>query len=292
MKVLALTADGEMTYCSAAPEMRGKGRCNHVDHQKEGEPVEDFINRINSDDIKDDGEIAPEETGQKLGQEQIDSWAEEIDKIAGVKVTEDNFEQVLSNLDPEKVRQITKIAFGAAEEFELPITDEEYVQKELDNKIYFANMPDYGIAGKQTSIDQMFRKVGEMPGIDGKVNIESNYLTGLTPDEYFEKQFSARSASIAKSVSTSLPGYSARKLFYGLSDVCVAEDCGGDHSKGILGCKVPGSICSKCAKNDGLMVDAGHMIGGRISTNLSERLTQLVMKQFHPIASEQIVEVI
>lgn len=46
-RVLALTKDGRMTYCSAKPENRGKGRCNHVTHQRIGESVQDFIDRAN-----------------------------------------------------------------------------------------------------------------------------------------------------------------------------------------------------------------------------------------------------
>lgn len=44
--VLALTTDGRMTKCSVPPEMRGIGRCNHVDHQEAGESVEKFTKRI------------------------------------------------------------------------------------------------------------------------------------------------------------------------------------------------------------------------------------------------------
>ncbi len=44
-KVLALNKDGRMTYCTCSPEERGKGRCNHVVHQKDGESMEDFTKR-------------------------------------------------------------------------------------------------------------------------------------------------------------------------------------------------------------------------------------------------------
>ena len=73
----------------------------------------------------------------------------------------------------------------------------------------------------------------------------------------------------------------ARKLFYALSDIEVKKDCGGDHSKGILNCKIPGGICSKCAKKDGINLKPGTLIGSQISTNLSEPLTQLSMREFH-----------
>ena len=46
-KVLALNDKGQMTYCSAPPDMRGKGRCNHIAHQKDDETIEHFVDRIN-----------------------------------------------------------------------------------------------------------------------------------------------------------------------------------------------------------------------------------------------------
>lgn len=46
MKVLALTTDGRLTYCSASPENIGKGKCNHVLHQNKNESNENFAKRI------------------------------------------------------------------------------------------------------------------------------------------------------------------------------------------------------------------------------------------------------
>lgn len=48
MKVLAVNVNGDITYCTVAPEMRGKGRCNHIAHQNDGESTQDFIQRINN----------------------------------------------------------------------------------------------------------------------------------------------------------------------------------------------------------------------------------------------------
>lgn len=45
-KVLALNKNGALTYCTVAPEMRGKGRCNHVEHQATGESPNAFVERI------------------------------------------------------------------------------------------------------------------------------------------------------------------------------------------------------------------------------------------------------
>ena len=48
-KRLALTVDGNITYCTATDENIGKGRCNHIGHQKDEESQEDFVNRIESE---------------------------------------------------------------------------------------------------------------------------------------------------------------------------------------------------------------------------------------------------
>lgn len=45
-KVLALNEKGELTYCTAPPELRGRGRCNHIGHQEDNESVQEFIVRI------------------------------------------------------------------------------------------------------------------------------------------------------------------------------------------------------------------------------------------------------
>lgn len=81
---------------------------------------------------------------------------------------------------------------------------------------------------------------------------------------------------------------SARKLFYGMSDIMVVKDCGGTHES-TLSCLLPeGHICEKCAHSTkgGHNVKVGDYVGGLVSTNLSEPLTQLSMKQMHVGSSE------
>lgn len=43
---LAITVDGKLTQCTASEENIGKGRCNHIAHQQEGQSVEEFIESI------------------------------------------------------------------------------------------------------------------------------------------------------------------------------------------------------------------------------------------------------
>lgn len=279
-KVLALNKDGGLTYCTAPPEERGKGRCNHVSHQKDGQSVEDFIESVNNNIAIEEETVHDSSPVDEVSQEDIDAYASRIDEIAGEKVTMENFEEVLSRLSPQQIQEITKIGFEAAPEFSLPISDENYAEQDEENNLYFATLPNYNIAGKATAIQQMFNTVGPVPSEDGMVDIKGNYRDGLSPSEYFDKQFSARSASIAKSVSVAKPGYTARKMFYALSDIEMKHDCGGPH-KSVMDCRIPGGICSKCAQAENVDFAPGTLLGSELSTNLSEPGTQMSMREFH-----------
>jgi hypothetical protein len=46
-KRLALTKDGQLTYCTADDEHVGKGSCNYIEHQMNGESNDDFMKRVN-----------------------------------------------------------------------------------------------------------------------------------------------------------------------------------------------------------------------------------------------------
>lgn len=229
-KVLALEKDGvTISYCTSPIELRGIGRCNHLAHQNDGETPEEFLKRIDTiinenqrkienNDSKNDGdsknkELNPNERvdlrkHREISQKEIDTMAKQLDDICGVHITPDNWKEVFSKLDGDKMHQIVKLGFSAAPEFSLPISDVKYEDENIKNKIYFANLPEYGIAGNKDAIKQMFEKVGNTPTLDGKgYEINHSYEQGLTPKEYFERQLSARDAGINKSVSTAKPGY-------------------------------------------------------------------------------------
>lgn len=81
----------------------------------------------------------------------------------------------------------------------------------------------------------------------------------------------------------------ARKLFYAMSDTQVYKDCGGPYID-VMHCKMPeGHVCEKCAHltKGGERIKEGQLIGGLVSTNMSEALTQLSMKQMH-VGSSQV----
>lgn len=45
---LAITKDGDVTYCTASDESIEKGHCNHIRHQKKDEYAHDFVNKYNA----------------------------------------------------------------------------------------------------------------------------------------------------------------------------------------------------------------------------------------------------
>lgn len=64
-KVLAVNINGDITYCTVAPEMRGKGRCNHIAHQNPGESTSDFMERIENLNVEKIARESVEEIYEK-----------------------------------------------------------------------------------------------------------------------------------------------------------------------------------------------------------------------------------
>lgn len=56
-RVLALTVDGKITFCTAPEELRGKGRCNHIAHQLPGQSPDEFIASIENNITTEDNQI-------------------------------------------------------------------------------------------------------------------------------------------------------------------------------------------------------------------------------------------
>ena len=219
-KTLALNVNGELTYCTSPPELRGHGRCNHVAHQEAGESPEDFVKRI-GERAHDDGTFDCAAVAREITQEEVDQLAKQIDEIAGCKVTKENFREVMADLSPEQIDEISKIGFNAAPVFSLPIREEEYEDTNVKNKLYFTNLHKYGVGGSTSAITQMFDKVGQTPTHNGEmVDVKHSYAQGLTEREYFAKQYYARIAMITKGVGTSKPGYCISRN----SQVGILED--------------------------------------------------------------------
>lgn len=276
--IWAIDENGKPTKCKAKPENRGKRNCKHLAHAERGEDISSLMERFSVSQETLEREMSKD--SQPITQEEVDDFASQLDEICGTRVTMENYEEVLRNLTPQQIDKLNRLGFEAAPAFSLPITDEMYDEVNTSNKIYFSELPDYKIGGKKQAITSMFGTVGTVPTKDGEYVIQGNYRDGLNPEEYFQKQFSTRGSQIQKTVAVSKPGAAARKLFYGLSDMEVIDDCGGDHSHGIMGCKAPG-ICKKCAAKSGFDVQEGQLIGSIASTHLTEGLTQASLNSIH-----------
>lgn len=282
--VWAIDENGKPCKCYAKPENRGKRNCKHRAHQEPGQDTSEFFKENGIEfkgAISEDSDEHDQDIKESITEDEINSLASRIDEICGTHVTEDNYNDVIASLSPEQLDKLNKVGFEAAPSFSLPITDEMYDEVNTSNKIYFAELPEYNIGGKKTAMTDMFGSIGPVPSYDGDYDIEHNYRDGLTQREYFERQFSTRGSQIAKTVSVSKPGAVARRVFYGLSDVEVIDDCGASkYSTGILTCRAPG-VCKACAAKSGWKINSGQLAGGIISTHLTEGLTQASLNAIH-----------
>lgn len=291
----AANKDGVLEMCYSLPENMGKGRCPHVAHMQENESYEEFLDRVN-ELIELQEQCGDKEELVEISNKDQSFYAKmkgkELDEIFGQKVTMENFQELYYELPIEKKHEVAQLCFDASEHFSLPIEGLDDDGNDLTDQMYFANMYKRGIGGKATAINQLFREVGNVPSFDGSVEIKGNYKDGLTPDQYFDKMFSTRMAAMSKTVDVAMPGWTNKKLFYGLSHIQVKSDCGGDHSKGILGCKIPDGVCEKCAAVSGATKwKKGMFIGAKATAALASDLVQLSMREFHSIWEDQPLKV-
>lgn len=186
--------------------------------------------------------------------------------------------EFLNKIAPEDLDKLNKLGFEMAPFFSQEIHEKKMMNDhgEYHNSIEHQWVAQ-GVAGNSTAAQHINEAIGEIMTSRGEQNIDANYRDGLSREQLFDKSFTSRRAAVAKTVNVARPGYTARKLFYGLSAVTKADNnCGaGD----ILKCKNSGSICADCSKGLGNSDD--RYIGGIVSTNLSEPGTQLSMREFH-----------
>ena len=111
-KVLALNTNGELTYCTAPEEMRGRGRCNHVAHQEEGQSPIEFMNAVDGmirNDVIDelpDQKPYIEKLIKQYGRVDTPEFEEIIRGVdncftIGKKGDEDYHEAILTKLDTD-----------------------------------------------------------------------------------------------------------------------------------------------------------------------------------------------
>jgi hypothetical protein len=124
-KVYALNTKGELTLCSVPPEDRGKGRCDHVIHQREGQSVEDFIKEISS-------RIAINDNTVDRVQDQTNNIISLVQDSNLDIVKNPNWENVIKN----KIPNYFNIGKGDTyEQAELQSVEQEEYQDKLGDKM-------------------------------------------------------------------------------------------------------------------------------------------------------------
>ncbi len=130
-KRLALTKEGKLTYCTASEENIGKGRCNHIAHQKNNETAEEFTKRINQ---------KPKELKRKMTKEDNIILAKRMivdnvyrsARLEGIGTTYAETEDILNNKGCANLRAdevTTIINLKRAWEFSL---DEKNLNRDID----------------------------------------------------------------------------------------------------------------------------------------------------------------
>lgn len=85
-RVLALTEDGRITYCSAPEDKRGMGRCNHIAHQSPGQSTADFIASIENKILVEDGGLADQREAilnlvSQYGRTDNPDWKDVVNRV-------------------------------------------------------------------------------------------------------------------------------------------------------------------------------------------------------------------
>ena len=153
-KVLALTKDGRITFCSAPEDQRGKGRCNHIAHQSEGQSSAEFIASIENKILVEDNELADQKEAilnlvSEYGRTYNPSW-----------------ENVIKNLNnPFSIGSETN---GTYEEAEMIDFQQELIERPTGNVYHL--IAKYKFRDKEYDCD-----FGEVPAVnaDGTIMMDN-----------------------------------------------------------------------------------------------------------------------
>lgn len=150
---LALTVNGDLTYCQASEENVGKGRCNHIAHQFKDETPNEFLNRVaelqkdlqqyeTSDEVLDNAFIPLDGTEVETKPYRMtDEEKEELVCIENKMQLDQNIEggyihlnePLWNDMDKNYFSQISGIA---KRDIEYVIHEEGYIITESDNPRY------------------------------------------------------------------------------------------------------------------------------------------------------------
>lgn len=132
MKRLALTEDGDITYCQSSEENIGKGRCNHIAHQKPNESVEKFMEKcaILQKEIKENKNSNKDNVANKItNDDKIDEPIKEsnlglFNYISLDDLNDKDFSKEIGGSQPKTVNQDNQyIKFDSIEVDEFGKTD-------------------------------------------------------------------------------------------------------------------------------------------------------------------------
>lgn len=152
-RVLALTKDGKITYCTAPEEMRGKGRCNHIAHQTSEQSVEDFISSIENS-VKTENNEIPD--NRKIARDLISKYG---------RIENPNWKEMIESIQNPFV--IGKDDDGSYEESELVDFNQELINKDSGNVYHLTAK--YKFRGREFECDY-----GEVPVVneDGTITLD------------------------------------------------------------------------------------------------------------------------
>lgn len=152
-KVLALTKKGELTYCTAPEDMRGRGRCNHIAHIQKGQSVDDFIKSISSQIMVEDNTIPDQ---QKYVNSLVKEYANSGDP---------DWEGIVRSLDNQF--NIGSKEDGTYEEATIVGFDQQLIEKDSGNVFHL--VATYEFNGRLFECDY-----GEVPVINDDNTITIN----------------------------------------------------------------------------------------------------------------------
>ena len=129
-----------------------------------------------------------------------------------------------------------------------------------------------------------------------KFFIKSNFVNGLSEEEYFYAAFKSRDSMMDKKLMAPVTGTILRDLTNALFDVIISEhDCGSDITKRTpFTCLSKEGVCQICYGNKPLSVDyypIGTQVGIIAAQSIGERSSQLSMKSVHDVKKSSNVDI-
>lgn len=179
---LALNTEGEMTYCSASEENIGKGRCNHIEHQKDGETQMQFMNRV-SDNKTEKPEV--EKVDNPLKSEIKFNKGSNISETKGSEINEPKSNLKLKSLRKKTPDQILTMLKKRSDGPDKTFNDKKRYRRRVYLKGAALGAATVGLAALNPFSLVMipaFSTVGAIQGYRKRKQLEKTYV-----DNYYNK---------------------------------------------------------------------------------------------------------